>query len=62
MDQLRSQRFQLRDLLHLLNEPLQALGLIRFGFQIGLHLRDSSFQRFLLLLIGQGQSGVALVR
>ena len=45
-----------------LNEPLQALGLIRFCFQIGLYLRDGGFQRFLLFLVGQGQGGVALVR
>ena len=53
VDQLRGQSFQLRDLLDLLNEPLQALGLIRFGFQICLHLRDDSLQRFLLLLVRQ---------
>ena len=52
VDQLRGQGFQLRDLLHSLDEPLQALGLIRFDFQIGLHLRDGGFQRFLFLLIG----------
>ena len=61
LDQLRGQRFQLRNLFDFLNEPLQALGLIRFGFQIRLHLRHSSFQRFLLLLIGQGQGGVSLI-
>ena len=53
VDQLRGQGFQLRDLLDLLNEPLQALSLIRFGFQICLHLRDGSLQRFLLLLVRQ---------
>lgn len=62
VDQLRCQRFQLCDLFDFLNEPLQALGLIRFCFQIGLHLRDGGFQRFLLFLVGQGQGGVALVR
>ena len=62
VDQLRGQGFQLCDLFDFLDEPLQALGLIRFGFQIGLHLRNGGFQRFLLLLIGQGQGGIALVR
>lgn len=60
VDQLRGQCFQFRDLLHLLNEPLQALGLVRLGFQERLHLWHSSLQRFLLPLVGQG--GVALVR
>ena len=62
VDQLRGQGFQLRDLFDFLNEPLLALGLVCFGFQERLQLRDSGFQRFLLLLIGQGQGGVALVR
>ena len=40
VDQLRGQGFQLRDLLDLLNEPLQALGLIRFGSRLDVYLPE----------------------
>lgn len=62
VDQFRSQCFQLSNLFDLLNESLQTLGLVCFGFQERLHLRHSGFQRLLFLLIGQGQGGIALVR
>ena len=53
VDQLRGQGFQLCDLFDFVDEPLQALGLVCFGFQERLQLRDSGLQRFLLLLVRQ---------
>ena len=50
-DQFRGQRVQFRNLFVFPDEPLQSLGLIRFCFQIHLHLRDGDLQRFLLPLI-----------
>lgn len=59
--QLRRQFFDLGELFHLVDEPLQILGLVRLGFQIGLHFGESSFQLLLLLLVGHGQSGVPII-
>ena len=50
VDQLRCQGFQLRDLLDLLNESLQALGFIRFGSRVDVYVPLNSE---VLVFVGQ---------
>ena len=61
VDQVRRQLFDLGELLHLVDEPLQILRLVRLGLQIGLHFGECGFQLLLLLLVGHGQGGVAVI-
>jgi hypothetical protein len=61
VDQLRRQFLDLGELLHLVDEPLQILRLVRLGLQIGLHFGECGFQFLLFLLVGHGQGGVPVI-